>query len=399
MGRQAEDFLLRTYPNSKYWYYRLKGWKSFKSTGQTTKAAAKRHALQEWQKLQESNIIRSDIKVGEFIKDFFLWESPWCARQRSKGKLLESTAKWRHGLLMHHIEPHFKKYHLSEITPGMVDDWLLSLKVSSQTKDHIRTTLRIIFREALRERYIQSNPMDFVEREKIVHASNEPPSMDELRKLFPDDRKKFKDIWPLHHYGVMCALTASTGLRMQEVRALTRKSIVTDKQGVIVARAVKTDGTVGLPKADEIRVVLAPQETMDLLTWWFSIGNIQSGDQLLFQGREGGPIDRKAPYKYFKQALDIAEINAQGRKLTVHGLRHAYNTRMRQILTEAAIEGFWDETQMCFANKLKSADQILREYTGHRSSTMTDLYDHPDLVKKIDAFQAFKPYTELFWVA
>ena len=328
MGRPAEDFLLRRYPNSPFWYYRLKGWNNFKSTGQKTKAAAKSYALQKWKKLQESNLIRPDVKVGEFIKGFFLWESPWCIRQRSKGKLLESTAKWRHGLLTHHIEPHFKKYRLDEVTPGMVDDWLLSLKVSSQTKDHIRTTLRIIFREALRERYIQSNPMDFVEREKIIHASNEPPTMDELRKLFPEDHEKFKEIWPLHHYGVMCALTASTGLRMQEVRALTRKSIVMDKQGVIVAKAVKTDGTVGLPKADEIRVVLAPQETIDLLSWWFSIGNIHSDDQLLFPGREGWPIDRKAPYKYFKQALVIAEIDAQGRKLTVHGLRHAYNTRI-----------------------------------------------------------------------
>jgi len=286
---------------------------------------------------------------------------------------------------------------LSSITPGMIDSWLFSLKLSSQTKEHIVTTLRIIFREAVRERYISFNPMDYVDGVKVVHSHNEPPTMEELKKLFPQDMELFKNIWPLHHYGVMCALMASTGLHMQEVRALTPKSISIEKHGIIVARAVKTTGEIGLPKADEIRVVLAPSETIRLLKWWINFSEVDQ-DDLLFPGRSGGPIDRKAPYKYFMKALKTAEIKVGERKLTVHGLRHAYNTRMRQILTEAAIEGFWDETQMCFANKLKSADQILREYTGHRSERMTDLYDHPDLVKKIDAFQAFMPYTELFWV-
>jgi len=35
----------------------------------------------------------------------------------------------------------------------------------------------------------------------------------------------------LPHYGVMCAVMASSGLRMQEVRALTPKSLVIEKHG------------------------------------------------------------------------------------------------------------------------------------------------------------------------
>jgi integrase len=194
---------------------------------------------------------------------------------------------------------------INDITPGIIDNWLLSLKVSSQTTEHIRITLRIIFREALRERYIQSNPMDFIERGKISHKSNQPPTMDELKRLFPTDRNQFKKICPLLHYGIMCATTATTGLRMQEVRAMTPKSLMMDKSGIIVAQAVKTTGEIGLPKADEIRVVLVPQETMNLLSWWMDLMRITDPDQLLFTGREGGPIDRKAPYKYYRLALQI----------------------------------------------------------------------------------------------
>ncbi|OQY33894.1 MAG: hypothetical protein B6241_06690 [Spirochaetaceae bacterium 4572_59] len=399
MGKVAEDFLLKQDVKSPYWYYRLSGWKSFKSTGQKTKAAAKKVALDAWKKQQDTGIQNANISFGKFSKDFYDWNSPWCTRQYSKGRLQKSTAEWRAGILKTHIQPKFKSFLLTDITAGKIDSFLMSLKCSDGTKDHIMTTLRIIYREAMRERYIDKNPMDYIERINIKRIPNQPPSMEELRKLFPVDKAKFKEIWPLRHYGVMCAVMASSGLRMQEVRAMTPKSIVKAKQGIIVVQAVNTSGEISLPKKDEIRVVIPPVETIELLTWWMNFMNITDPDQLLFPGREGGPIDRKAPYKYYRQALDNAKIVSGGRKLTVHGLRHAYNTRMRQILTEAAIEGFWDETQMCFANKLKSADQILREYTGHRSEAMTDLYDHPDLLKKLDAFQAFKPYAELFWVA
>ena len=399
MGKVAEDFLLKQDVKSPYWYYRLNGWKSFKSTGQKTKAAAKKYALNVWMKQQETKVQKANVTFGKFAKDFYCWDSPWCTRQHAKGRLQESTAEWRASLLKTHIMPKLKNLVLADITPGKIDSLLIKSASSDGTKDHIRTTLRIIFREAMRERYIDSNPMDYVEGITIKRIPNQPPKMDELRKLFPVDKDQFKKVWPLKHYGVMCAVMASSGLRMQEVRAMTPKCIVKDKQGIIVAQAVNANGDLGLPKKDEIRVVVPPRETIDLLTWWMDLMNIRQPDQLLFPGRDGGPIDRKAPYKYYKLALKKAEINPKGRKLTVHGLRHAYNTRMRQILTEAAIESFWDETQICFANKLKSADQILREYTGHRSEAMTDLYDHPDLLKKLDAFQVFKQYAEQFWEA
>ncbi len=53
MGRHAEDFLLKKEEKSPYWYYRLKGWKSFKSSGQKTKSAAMKVALTHWQEAQE----------------------------------------------------------------------------------------------------------------------------------------------------------------------------------------------------------------------------------------------------------------------------------------------------------------------------------------------------------
>jgi len=82
--------------------------------------------------------------------------------------------------------------------------------------------------------------MDFIERLNVVSETNEPPTMNELRLLFPPDRNQFRRVWPLPHYGVMCAVMASSGFCMQEVRALTPKSLVIEKQGIMVVRAVKS---------------------------------------------------------------------------------------------------------------------------------------------------------------
>lgn len=103
--------------------------------------------------------------------------------------------------------------------------------------------------------------------------------------------------------------------------------------------------------------------------------------------------------KEYKEALVKAKIPQKGRKLTIHGLRHAYNTRMREILQKAAMEGFWDDVSMTFGGTLKNADQILREFTGHRSASMTELYDHPDLRNKLDAYRIFRPVIDGYWSA
>ena len=394
MARVAEDFLLRRYPNSPYWYYRFKGQKSFQSTGLKTKSAAKSFAIQKINDLKEKG---PRILFKDYADNFFGESSPWSRRQLQRGRLLPSTIEWRKTLFNKHIKMRFANYYLDEITPSIIDDYLLSLDCAGRTKNHIRSTMNIVFKEAIRDRRIKDNPVSHVEKlPENDSTSNEPPTMSEMLELFPDSKEEYIKLWPSIHYGIMCEITATAGLRMQEVRALTPKAIHFEKAGIVITQAVKSDNSIGLPKAKEIRVVLVPQRTLARVKWWIKEKNIND-DALLFPGRTGEPIDRKSPYKYFNIALGKAMVEKNGRKLTAHGLRHAFNTRMREILSEAAIEGFWDEDEMCFANKLKSADEILREYTGHRSKAMTDLYDHPDLLKKLDAFQPFKIYTEKFW--
>ena len=77
----------------------------------------------------------------------------------------------------------------------------------------------------------------------------------------------------------------------------------------------------------------------------------------------------------FRVGLDRLGIDYVARRLTVHCLRYTYNTRMRTLLSE----------------------QVLREFMGHRSVTMTDHYDNPILTERLIAYQNVLPSVEQFW--
>lgn len=72
---------------------------------------------------------------------------------------------------------------------------------------------------------------------------------------------------------------------------------------------------------------------------------------------------------------------------------------MRGILSSAGLEEFFDPSSG-FRSSTRLSDALLREMTGHRSATMTELYDHPELTQKLDFFDKhFRKYVELFWNA
>jgi hypothetical protein len=43
------------------------------------------------------------------------------------------------------------------------------------------------------------------------------------------------------------------------------------------------------------------------------------------------------------------------------------------------------------------SEQVLREFIGHRSISMTDHYDNPILLERLSAYQNVRPAVEQFW--
>jgi integrase len=76
------------------------------------------------------------------------------------------------------------------------------------------------------------------------------------------------------------------------------------------------------------------------------------------------PAIRRVNKKAIEAKLD-PPIQANGRRLTVHGLRHTWNTALRRLLPE----------------------EMLRALMGHHSERMSDLYDHPQVAEQVKALE------------
>ncbi len=371
-----KNFALFKRKGQKIWYfYHYKGnIRISKSTGKKLKWEAKQFA-EEFLKQNDT----SDISLIEFAEEFFLFDKcKWIDRQHKKGKSFSApVAKSRRSHLINYIFPKFGNYQITEINPNEIEDWLLNeLELANQTKNHILYSLNIILKEAKRDKIIQSNPIDDVDPLAPNFKKRDILTLEELKILFPKSEKDLLKLWKTPKWVALFFVLASTGIRCGEVRALQWKHIAWDLSGLFLELAVKSDGSISLPKANEIRVILLPSRTIDILKWWYSDTVFKNQNDLIFPGQNSKkPLNRRGILRHFKKVINIAKLKIENRNIVVHSFRHTYNTHMRKILPE----------------------EILREFTGHRSEKMTDRYDHPILEDRLEKLQSVKKLIERVW--
>lgn len=364
--------------SGKVWYFWY--WEGsqrvFKSTGYGVGEKWKAREYAE-DFIAKGEQLRNAITLKQYTHDFFKWgQCSWIRRQHAKGRSFSpSVAKSRRGHLDNHILPKFGKRLLTEINPVEVENWLLTLELSNQTKNHILYTLGIVLKEAKRERRVPFNPLADVESLGI--QSNKPDTLSnaELEKLFPRDRKKFKKNWPLVWHGVLYALAASSGMRSGELRALKWGAVLWKQGGVLVLQAIRDDNSIADPKGGSRRAIPLPQRTMDLLEWWHGLTRFPGPGDYVFAGATGLPVCRKTVSLQLHHGLEKAKIDTKGRKIVVHSLRHTYNTKMKDLL----------------------AGEVLRRFTGHKTEEMTEHYDRPFLEDRLKSYDEHKPQVEKFW--
>ncbi|MDR0656090.1 MAG: site-specific integrase [Treponema sp.] len=333
----------------------------------------------------------SSITIKDFAKDMFTEGAPHLARWAAKGKILKSTTITQHRQhLTGYILPRFGHRRFTEITPTLVEDFLLEQRLSNSCRNTILYTLKLVMREARRDGIIEMLP-EF-EPFKRNCKRQDTLSGEELTALFPYDEKELIDIWKRPDdmrkeqpeialmFGTLFCVTVSAGLRSGEIRALHRDQISIANSGLVIDRAVDDRGEIGpLKKATEedprSRAVIIPEITLKMLERWLKRMPESSGYPGLVFSYHGKPVANYYILDRFRFGLDKLGIDHEKRRLTVHCLRYTYNTRMRTLLSE----------------------QVLREFVGHRSVAMTDHYDNPILLERLAAYQNVRPSVEQFW--
>ena len=356
-----------------YWYIGEDGKRRWKSTGCRTRDDAE----QEIKKLERSGN-PENVTLREYAGNFFIWGTcKWIRRQREKGKSFsEDMAAVRRGHLRKHLFPKFGDMPLQRLNPVMLEEWLLTLDLANHTRNQLMYTLRMIVREAVRAGVLHHDPLAGVERFSTRdYTKRDILTGEDIEKLFPVDPEAFRKVWPQFFNGVMFATALSAGLRSGELRALQWCDMAWELSGILVQRALSIKQVIGPPKGKEYRAVPVPARTLDLLRTWYEETKYDAINSFCFPDADGNPITRFVTLDRFRNGLKRAKVDTADRQIVVHSLRHTFNTRMRQRLTDAD----------------------LRLLTGHKDERMTEHYDHAKLIDRLEKLQPQRIAIDSFW--
>ena len=395
MGRDTHPYRIKQ--RNGVWYYKLRG----ESTFHTTRVAVDnpKSTQRKAEKFCEhvmavSTGNRGIRNFGEYAEPYFKEGScPWYSRQIGKGKRITiDTRKQHRSRLEIHILPQFKSHWFHELSPMAIEKWVFSLNYASQTKKHIYNTFKIIIRDMFRDKLIGFSQAD-IDPPVVRNKEREILTDTDAVKLFPDSLDDFRRVWgQSYSIGVFTALLYSTGLRTSEARALPPEAVNWKFRGIKIIQTINKDNVSWVPKGKGIRVVPLPKKTIALLK---VLPSYRKKTGLIFPGRTpGNPLDIGSAAHAFKRIRERLGISAN---VTPHGLRHTYNTRMRAILANAVMSDHFSDVSG-FLSATEATDKILRAFTGHKTPNMTELYDHPELDKKLEFVNRnFQDYVEQIW--
>ena len=368
----------------RFWYFKLPDQTSYHSTGITSRASAEAFTMR-----QTAAPPVAAPRLSDFAAEFFAWNEDWARRQRAKGRRCgraNTASRQRH--LDGYILPAFGSRRIDELTRPAIERWLLTLKLSNQTRNHILYTFRIVLREAVDEGLISISPLAHVEPLGRDARARDVFSATELRALFPEGN--LAAVWGSQRVGVLFLVLASTGIRSGEARALRWEKVnLEDRVALIDATCIGGTTEIGPISTQKggAKLAILPQRTVEeLATWRKNLIWKKPGD-LVFPGRGRGiPISAATVSHALPGAISRlasaateqglpAPVDPTGRNLVVHSFRHTWISAARRLLP----------------------DELLRRLTGHHSTEVTDLYDHPRLEQMLPTIEpARKVVEELF---
>ena len=350
----------RKLPSGKlvYYYqcYDEKGKRQWaKSTGITKKTEAVAYCM----KLFRDGLLVPAPKVpafAEFADGFWdIEKSRYLKWRQMHDPIEQGTIDIHRSNFENHIKDYFAKFRLDEISPAVIENWLIALtekKLKTGTVNLVYRTLKLMMGEAVKNKLIAINPCAGVKELKATETERDILTVEEVRRLFPADWQK---VWESLVVYKAHRLAACTGLRVAELRGL-RGEYVFDDYIYITGQYTRYGYKAHTKTKQNRNIPITPlmREELDEL--------IQANGEGFVFSEDGGitPVTLDRIYRQFDRALErvgISNGEKQKRRLTFHSWRHFFNTILRMS---------------------NVADSKVQSVTGHRSMRMTDHYTHFD---------------------
>lgn len=251
-----------------------------------------------------------------------------------KQTLKPSTIKAKRNKFNKWILPHFAQLKITEINKKYFQDFVNKMASSMPSfKDYV-IQARLVFKYALQEDYIASDPT-----EHIIY-----PALD---KHLAEDNEAFEGVWTrdeatkfltkakehcdLRNYAMFHTLVW-TGLRKGELLALQDQDVIKESQELHVRRTLYWENGEYLlltPKTKNARrKIKLDDETFELLTRLikvnkeirFSLGKQNEKQRFIFMRDELQPLRLGYPNETLKSLCKRFGV----KDIKVHGLRHTY---------------------------------------------------------------------------
>jgi integrase len=371
-----EKLSFHLWKRGKYWYYRKQGEKTFHSSNIPTTVSDTRAREQiskligEWRDRRET--------VGQFAENFFTDKCKWL--EKRKGEISSSVVRQRRGHVKKYILPEYKHRRLVELSKTEIENWLLGLELSYQTKRHVLQTFRIIFDEAKDGNLIRENPLRggkiHIGKRSVKHR--DIFTLADYKKLFPEDTDNLIEVWGNLKYAALFAVLAYTGIRSGEARALRWKHYIPGEVLSVLKKeqAVKRDGFIGDTKTRIKIPQWLPTEAEEILLLWGEKSPGMDSEDLIFFGQDTkSPLNVTTVSKLLPPAIERAKIDIGGRNLVVHSFRHTAISRQLQHLSP----------------------QLVRELVGHKTEAMTVNYDGRDFEDRLKKLKQKRKLIQKIW--
>jgi integrase len=329
----------------------------------SSRRAAERAGQREEQRVREGRWHDYSLGATTF-RDYV--EKTWLP---SKHIELTTRAAYNSNLDKHFF-PFFGDRPMGRILSSNVQEWVTMATAQGLTPRSVRkyhVMLHSIFRRAVRDQLILSNPCEHTELPKVVLRRS--------RTLTPEEFDQLIQAIPERHR-LMVETAIETGMRWGELIALRprhvdflRRQLTVEETIVEVSKRHSPTGERMIvkpyPKDNEARTFGVREQWLDAIAEHISSRGI-GRDQLLFATEAGTPISRNT----FRTRVWLPAVKASGLDFNVrmHDLRHAHASWL--LAGGADLKG-------------------VMERMGHAQIQTTQKYLHtlPDTDKKnLDAF-------------